>query len=151
MDADLHTLTYFSRNSIEAADGDLEVEINRILAIARESNRKLGVTGALLFSEGCFAQVLEGGLAQVEAIFERIECDPRHQNVTILQFTPIKERSFGNWSMAFAGLSPAGVENLHINGLLQNPDRIKSGDAGRDLITVLHNLMGRYDADIAAG
>ncbi len=151
MEADLHTLIYFSRNSIEAADGDLEVEIDRILAASRESNRKLGVTGALLFSEGCFAQVLEGGLAQVEAVFERIECDPRHQNVTILQFTPIKERSFGSWSMAFAGLSATGATNLTINDMVQDPDRVKSGDAGRDLVTVLRNLMGRYDADIAAG
>jgi hypothetical protein len=149
VEPDLHALAYFSRNAIEASDGALEEEIAAILRTARENNRRLGVTGALLYSEGCFAQVLEGKLADVEAIFECVQCDPRHREVTILHFTPIQARSFPAWSMAFAGAVAQGAIPLSISGTLGNADQIVGESAGRELVAVLRDLIGRYDSDAA--
>jgi hypothetical protein len=67
------------------------------------------VSGALLFNSGCFAQILEGPQAAVERCFERIQRDPRHAQVLLLDLVPIEDRAFGSWSMAFLGASPEGA------------------------------------------
>jgi hypothetical protein len=94
-------LVYASR--CELPDTALEAEIPRILAAARRNNAAQGVTGALLFSADGFVQVLEGPTEAVERTFERIECDPRHAHVVILEAGPAAAREFQNWSMAYAG------------------------------------------------
>lgn len=103
----LYQLVYCSQNTLDAARlgqrADVDAEIRGILAKSRANNGRDGITGALLFSAGCFAQVLEGSLPAVERTFERIQCDPRHGTVTVLRCAPIAAREFGDWSMAYAG------------------------------------------------
>lgn len=94
----LYRIVYCSRNTTETGPE----EFWRILAASRINNARDGVTGALLFSNGSFAQVLEGPLAVLERTFERIQCDPRHAGVTVLQFGPAEGRAFPDWSMAEA-------------------------------------------------
>lgn len=77
--------------------------IDEILAKARQSNTKVDVTGALLFTEGRFVQVLEGNRDDVRATYDRIEADPRHTNVEILSSQFSDRRRFKQWSMAFVG------------------------------------------------
>lgn len=98
---------YCSRNLIPGAPEAVAAAIRSILATSRENNARDGITGGLLFSEGCFAQVLEGPLDAVENAFERIQCDERHSEVTVLQSGPIATRDFPNWSMAFTGRNAA--------------------------------------------
>ena len=101
----LHRLVYYSRNRI-AGDADVVArEFLGILAKSQANNARVGVTGALMFNAGCFAQVLEGPPAAVEATFERIQQDERHGEVSLLGFGPAPERSFPNWSMGFIGAS----------------------------------------------
>ena len=99
----IYRVLYCSRNALVGSPEEVEAEIAQILQSARRNNAATGVTGGLLFSDGCFAQVLEGPVDCVEAVFERIQCDPRLSEVTVLQAGPIAERDFPNWSMAFAG------------------------------------------------
>lgn len=141
----LHALSYFSRNTVDETGGRLPVEIGQILAAARRNNRQGDVTGALLFSGGCFAQVLEGPLGAVERIFERIQCDPRHRDVTVLSFEPIETRAFPHWSMAFAGLPDDAAPQL-TEGVLAHPAGLPDSEAGHDLIHVLQGLIARHDA-----
>lgn len=101
MSHDLHRLVYLSRNVI--APERLSVEIDAILAGARRFNEASGVTGALMFNAGRFAQVLEGPRQALETTFERIQCDARHEDAVILQFEPVEARGFPNWSMAYVG------------------------------------------------
>ena len=98
-----HRIVYFSRNRIDGDDDARRGEIENILARARRNNERANVTGALLFNSGGFAQALEGDIADLEAVFERIQCDPRHSDVLVLDYTPIETRRFENWSMAFIG------------------------------------------------
>ncbi|MBP0464575.1 BLUF domain-containing protein [Roseomonas sp. PWR1] len=79
-----------------------ELKVSEILETARRNNAALGVTGALLVSGPYFAQVLEGPPAAVEEIFERIQCDPRHERITVLEVAHPPARAFGAWTMAFA-------------------------------------------------
>ena len=82
--------------------------VAQILEASQRNNARAGVTGALMFNAGAFAQVLEGPQEGVEGTFERIQCDPRHGDVTVLQCGPAERRGFESWSMAFVGQSSSG-------------------------------------------
>ena len=73
-----------------------------ILTVSRANNMRYGVTGALLYSDGCFAQILEGELDAVQQTFERIQNDMRHGAVVVLEAKPVETRMFGLWEMALA-------------------------------------------------
>ena len=112
----LYRILYCSRNAVAGTPEAIAHEVRDILACSRRNNARDGITGGLLFSEGVFAQVLEGPAAAVERAFERIQCDERHGEVTVLQASPIAARDFPDWSMAFAGAdasaSPLGAEAM---------------------------------------
>ena len=102
----LYRLVYYSENRILASSANVQAEVDQILAQSRRNNEMVGVTGALMFSSGYFGQVLEGPQAAVEATFERIQQDPRHGDVALLEFVPTASRSFDSWAMAFVGQDP---------------------------------------------
>lgn len=104
----LYRVLYCSRNSIEGTSEAVAADIQAILAVSRANNARDGITGGLLYSEGCFAQVLEGPIEAVANTFERIQCDNRHGEVTVLQAGPVEAREFPDWSMGFAGTAPEG-------------------------------------------
>lgn len=140
----LHTLAYFSQNAVCSADPATEIE--QILAVARVENPKREVTGALLYSDGYFAQVLEGRYEEVKAVFSAIERDPRHHNITVLYFKPAAGRNFGAWSMAYAGAPDETAVRLDIKGVLSSPGEIVGERAGEALVSVLHGLITLQDA-----
>ncbi len=99
----MYQLIYCSHNTISEVGTNVAEEVRGIIASSRRNNAAAGVTGALLFTNIGFAQVLEGPRDAVEAIFERIQPDMRHSDVTVLSFLPAAQRSFPAWSMALAG------------------------------------------------
>jgi hypothetical protein len=99
----LHRLTYYSRNAMPGSPAEIAAGIQQILATSRRNNSRVDVTGALMFNSGCFAQILEGPRAGIEATFERIQRDPRHGAVVVLEYGPTPARAFSSWSMAFVG------------------------------------------------
>ncbi len=104
----LYRVVYTSRNLMEGSEAELDAAIADVLATSQRNNARVGVTGALLFNKQAFAQVLEGPRAHVETTFERIQCDARHGDVTVLECAPAESRVFPNWSMAFVGRSAKG-------------------------------------------
>ena len=103
MNNDLYRLIYLSHNEICGDGNTIREEIEQILATSRQNNRAANITGALMFNNNCFAQVLEGTHHQIQLTFERIQCDPRHSNVAILDFDLTPARRFNEWSMAYVG------------------------------------------------
>lgn len=99
----LFRLVYYSANRIDASSEDFTAQVQQILEISRHNNQLVDVTGALMFSEGYFGQVLEGSQAAIEVTFERIQQDPRHGDVSLLEFVPVNHRAFDNWAMAYVG------------------------------------------------
>ena len=97
-------IVYVSRSGLGLeAPGSAERAIDAILDASRRNNARCGVTGALIFNRGTFGQILEGPEAAVEETFMRIEGDPRHHEVEVLDLKPVGERAFGDWSMGFVG------------------------------------------------
>jgi hypothetical protein len=78
-----------------------ELELTRLLMLARANNTRLGVSGMLLYDDGSFLQAIEGEAPVLEALFQRISGDPRHGRVAMLLRREIDARHFGDWSMGF--------------------------------------------------
>lgn len=70
-----------------------------MVAKASELNTQHQVTGILLFNGTHFFQVLEGPLAGVLTVYERICADPKHHNVVELMRDYAPLRRFGNAGM----------------------------------------------------
>jgi len=96
----LNSLVYKSRCK-GMANWDL---VNSILASSTQNNPANGITGVLVASETHFLQVLEGEFEALNATFERISHDSRHDKVQLISFTEIQERKFGDWAMHGIGL-----------------------------------------------
>ena len=152
----LYRLIYCSRSLIArdvsntSATEVLTAELRAILDAARRRNQIDEVSGALLFTNSGFAQVLEGQREVVERTFERISADPRHSDVTVLSFTPTEKRSFPDWSMGFCGQMAddaadplAGVLPAHDPG----GPRVTTGS---DVLRLLEKVVRREDQWIAA-
>jgi hypothetical protein len=104
----VHRLVYFSRNTMPGTNDEIVEGIHQILKSSRSNNARVGVTGALLFNSGCFAQVLEGSSSAVSETFERIQWDDRHSDVLVLEYGPVAARAFPDWSMSFVGMAQSG-------------------------------------------
>ena len=138
----LYRLVYASKNLLTGAEAEAAIE--QILAASRRNNERVGVTGALMFNGGAFAQVLEGPQKGVEETFERIQRDPRHGDVTVLEGGPIKVRGFVNWSMAFVGQSARG-QALWNELAAESGFDLKRLDADA-VFTMLHDLVLEEEA-----
>jgi Sensors of blue-light using FAD len=86
-------------------------DLKRLLVRARMSNSKANVTGMLLYRDGTFLQALEGDEAMVRRLFGRIEKDPRHKQVSVIDNSLSfgERRSFGDWSMGFSAVDNAQI------------------------------------------
>jgi hypothetical protein len=72
-----------------------------LLKIARQRNSAADISGMLLYHKGSFLQVLEGPDKDVEALYSKIQKDPRHSNSVLLLNENIAKKEFENWSMGF--------------------------------------------------
>lgn len=107
-DEDLIQLVYGSRATV-TCDGPF---LKALLEKARNANARLGVSGVLLYHTGSFMQVLEGAPDVVTALFGKLERDPRHDRVVILQRRAVAERSFSEWSMGLMKTDSKGLKGV---------------------------------------
>ena len=75
-------------------------DLDEIRQSSVTSNTKVGVTGALMYGNRAFMQILEGEEAAVRSTLARIARDPRHRSVDIVYEGKILARSFPEWMMA---------------------------------------------------
>lgn len=96
-------LLYASRSATEID----EPLIASILERSRKYNLEHGITGILCTSSpgNVFLQLLEGGRAAVNALYGNIVRDPRHCDVTLLDYAEITERRFASWRMGRVNLN----------------------------------------------
>lgn len=110
-----------------------KAELLDLLVKAREKNRRLGLTGLLLYKNGDFLQLLEGEKKAVEELFATIEADPRHTGTTVVIAEECPARLFADWSMGFRdlgdpellklpGFSPLMNSAAGLPALRDNPD-----------------------------
>ncbi|HEU0101530.1 MAG TPA: BLUF domain-containing protein [Mycobacteriales bacterium] len=91
-------LAYRSRSRI--APEDRRAELGTLFSTARAHNKRQGISGALLVHGDWFVQTLEGDERAVRRLFARIETDPRHEAVELLDAQTVGGRVFARWSMA---------------------------------------------------
>lgn len=97
----LERLVYASR----AAHSLGNLHLFNLLLQARAKNKRLGITGHLLYLDGGFTQCIEGPPNAIEDLWRSILDDERHHSVQLTTRHPITERRFADWSMAFSSYS----------------------------------------------
>jgi hypothetical protein len=101
-------LLYASR----LAEGAGAEVIESIMAQSRAKNPAHGITGVLCYAGDVFMQVLEGGRAPVNALYNRIARDERHREVVLLHYEEVAERRFGGWTMGQVNLAKVNPSTL---------------------------------------
>jgi hypothetical protein len=101
----LFRLVYASTSLLSDEPSLARDKIEQILLVSRRNNEAAEITGALLFSDTNFAQVLEGSRTQVERLYETLNHDPRHKDLLLLLSEPLAARQFPDWWMAYIGPS----------------------------------------------
>lgn len=87
-------------------------ELDELLSKARQRNHADGLTGLLVFGCGGFVQVVEGELADVDAVYARIAKDPRHE-VLMHTSRPIEQRHFPEWQMGYIRMGAAAENGIN--------------------------------------
>ena len=88
-------------------------DFESILLTARQRNRRVGITGILLFRDDCFIQFLEGPPSEVDALLDDIIADERHHRVRVLLTETTVDRSFPDWQMGFGTPKAPRSTGLH--------------------------------------
>jgi EAL domain-containing protein (putative c-di-GMP-specific phosphodiesterase class I) len=108
----LFQIAYISDNTTATSPEQLTLIMKSIQEASKKNNEADNISGALMFNQLCFAQILEGESHVIEKTFERIQCDPRHQNIQVLDYRSIETRSFPDWAMAFIGESVSNTNQF---------------------------------------
>ena len=93
----LERLCYRSRASSNLG----HLHLFHLLTQTYASNRDRDITGHLQYEDGVFTQYIEGPSDSVEAVWQRIQLDPRHHKIELLAHEPCHERRFADWTMSF--------------------------------------------------
>ncbi|MBU1607693.1 MAG: BLUF domain-containing protein [Alphaproteobacteria bacterium] len=99
----LYRWAYVSQARFHEEQG--EEAVSEILGVSRIRNASLGVTGALIFAGGRFAQLLEGRELDVLDLQNSILHDTRHSTVTTIDMNLNPRRLFGDWALLYSGNS----------------------------------------------
>lgn len=137
-----YQIMYSSQATVPMTVTDLE----KILTDARAGNQARNVTGALVYVDGVFFQLLEGDKAVVRNLMANIASDSRHQSVKVFYEAEVEVRAFESWSMAYlgptaqemstwAGLPATATVEEVLADVNRDPDRVP-----RILINVLNAL-----------
>ncbi len=102
------SLTYVS----SALDFFSQKELVTLLETSRHNNSRAGITGMLLYKDGNFMQVIEGGEMEIHNLHAKISRDPRHAGLITLTEKTIQQRQFSDWQMGFKNLSDPAVRSL---------------------------------------
>ena len=92
-------LTYVS----EPAQNMSFLGLMRLLYHSYANNQASGITGALIYENNKFGQVIEESEKAINTLWHKIQKDNRHKNVRLILSKPISERSFSKWTMIFQG------------------------------------------------
>ncbi|MCK6614265.1 MAG: BLUF domain-containing protein [Ignavibacteriales bacterium] len=111
-------LVYVSSATVPFAQKDLE----DLLEVSRRNNKKLNISGILLYKDGNFMQMLEGEEEAVKQLYDKISLDIRHGGTIVILDGYEEERQFADWSMGFRSLnSPEVLALPGYNKFLNTP------------------------------
>jgi hypothetical protein len=94
-------------------------ELEDLREQAQDNNAEDGITGALVYVDGFFLQILEGPRERVENLMRKINRDLRHEDVKVLQAGDTEVAAFSGWTMAYVSATSkqvaewAGLSSTH--------------------------------------
>ena len=101
-------LIYASAATVDFSDE----ELSELLDKARVNNKRLGVSGMLLYHEGSFLQALEGDEDVVMALYDKISQDKRHRSSKLVWKGEVSSRTFEDWTMGFHAATKDSVKRI---------------------------------------
>lgn len=143
-ETNLFQIAYISDNAASVSSEHLNQVMDSIQQDSKRNNSADNISGALMFNQLCFAQILEGESQLIERTFERIQTDPRHQNIQVLDYGPIEKRSFPDWAMAFIGENDSNTKNFDQLALLSGSSASETSTA--NLQKILLELVEQNNA-----
>ncbi len=96
----MYRLIYRSRCALPM-NWDLVMDISHS---SEANNAQCDVSGILLASQTHFLQVIEGRFEDVNTVFRRICRDDRHDDLNLVDFSPVDSRLFDGWGMKGIGV-----------------------------------------------
>ncbi len=105
--------------SVSRDGADSGLRMSDILNEARAGNARDGITGVLTAVNGQFLQIIEGPEAALNRLMVKLQRDPRHTDLTVIERRPTARRRFGDWDMVSPRLASREVALLAL--LLHDP------------------------------
>lgn len=84
-----------------ATQGLDQQALEEIREVACERNAADGITGALMYVAGNFAQYIEGPSLAIDQLWGRLHMDRRHHSLSAIFNCTTPVRLFGRWHMAW--------------------------------------------------
>jgi hypothetical protein len=100
--------TYLSQSKLDWTDE----AIDQLLERSKQNNATRGITGAMIYANGYFMQLIEGPQIAVDALYSVIEADPRHEVLSLLNDQEIEDRHFSDWAMEYRDSDDLGERAL---------------------------------------
>ena len=100
--------TYLSQSKLDWTDE----AIDQLLERSKQNNASRGITGAMIYANGYFMQLIEGPQIAVDELYSAIEADPRHEVLSLLHNQEIKDRHFSDWAMEYRDSDDLGERAL---------------------------------------
>ena len=138
----IYSLCYISTKRTDL----LKSEINSIIETSKKRNKVKGISGILIEYKNHFIQHIEGDAVVIYELFEKIKLDTRHENVHLLQYSPLENRLFDNWNMAHRNLDidiHRDQQFLKCSNLLDDVIENKSLWEGIKTIELMSNLINK--------
>jgi ABC-type tungstate transport system permease subunit len=109
MTDELISLIFVSAEKHPMGSRDLE----QLFRTSHTNNSRRNVTGALLYADGSFMELLEGEKSVIDKLFRKIEQDARHHFVMLIDRSPLQEREFSSWeTVSKDSTVPAWLETV---------------------------------------
>lgn len=128
----------FCSRSTATSGSALARDLASISAASQAHNPGTGIAGVLATANGVYLQWLEGPTAAVRALYQRIERDPRHEEITLLADTALEQRGLSSWSSCSIERSepPAATRQrlLHLKQHLRQDPKARVQDFFRYLL-----------------
>ena len=100
--------TYLSQSKLDWTDE----AIDELLERSKRNNATRKITGAMIYANGYFMQLIEGPQIAVDELYSAIEADPRHEVLSLLHNQEIKDRYFSDWAMEYRDSDDLGERAL---------------------------------------
>lgn len=100
--------TYLSQSKLNWTDE----AIDQLLERSKQNNTTKGITGAVIYANSYFMQLIEGPQSAVDEPYSVIEADPGHDILSLLRNQEIESRQFSDWAMEYRDTDDLGERAL---------------------------------------